>query len=246
MYAVVRLWERYWMDRADSTVTLNQAQAQEPLFDLIYQLLGIFFALVPVALVVLLFVQQGRNFGTESGLIPRKEHAVKDWLHGVGLFLLIGVGTVMVYQLSRVLGISPQVQYAAGTDFWHEIPVLILRSVENGLLEEVIVVAYLALRVKDLVGLGPAGSGSTGSGSTARLAGSTVWIFLVATSLLRASYHLYQGVGAGVGNFLMGLIFGAYFLKRPRVLPLVIAHTLLDVVGFVGFRLLGPFLGLGS
>ena len=225
IYAVVRLAERYYHDAADVTVTLNQAQAPTAVFDLIYQLLGVFFALLPVALVILLFKNQQRSFLREAGMFNA---TVKDWVHGVGLFFLIGVGTVGVYQASRQLGISPVVEYAAGTMYPHEIAVLVLRSFENGLLEELIVVAYLAIRVRDITGVTPG------------------WKFLVATSLLRASYHLYQGIGAGIGNFLMGLIFGAYFLKRWRVLPLVIAHVLLDLVGFLAFRFFGPFLGLGS
>ncbi|MFI5428636.1 CPBP family intramembrane glutamic endopeptidase [Aeromicrobium sp. UC242_57] len=47
--------------------------------------------------------------------------------------------------------------------------------------------------------------------------------------------HLYQGVGPGIGNFVMGLVFGYWFHRTKRVMPLVIAHTLLDVVAFVGY-----------
>jgi membrane protease YdiL (CAAX protease family) len=36
----------------------------------------------------------------------------------------------------------------------------------------------------------------------------------------------------------MGLIFGYFYQRTRRVLPLVIAHTILDVVSFVGYALL--------
>jgi membrane protease YdiL (CAAX protease family) len=36
----------------------------------------------------------------------------------------------------------------------------------------------------------------------------------------------------------MGVVLGLFFLRTRRVLPLIIAHTLLDVVAFVGYALL--------
>jgi membrane protease YdiL (CAAX protease family) len=42
----------------------------------------------------------------------------------------------------------------------------------------------------------------------------------------------------------MGLVFGYWFHRTRRVLPLVVAHTLLDVVAFVGYLLFADSLGL--
>jgi hypothetical protein len=36
----------------------------------------------------------------------------------------------------------------------------------------------------------------------------------------------------------MGVIFALFFLRTRRVMPLVVAHTLLDIVAFVGYALL--------
>ena len=36
----------------------------------------------------------------------------------------------------------------------------------------------------------------------------------------------------------MGLIFGWLYTRTRRVLPLIVAHTILDVVSFVGYELL--------
>jgi membrane protease YdiL (CAAX protease family) len=55
---------------------------------------------------------------------------------------------------------------------------------------------------------------------------------------LRGGYHLYQGLSGFAGNLVMGVIFGAVFQRTRRVLPLIIAHTLLDAVAFVGYVLL--------
>ena len=61
---------------------------------------------------------------------------------------------------------------------------------------------------------------------------------IVVSALIRGSYHLYQGLGGFVGNVVMGLIFGWLYTRTRRVLPLVVAHTILDVVSFVGYELL--------
>jgi membrane protease YdiL (CAAX protease family) len=66
---------------------------------------------------------------------------------------------------------------------------------------------------------------------------STVTI-VACSAVLRGSYHLYQGFGAFVGNAVMGVVFALFFLRTKRVMPLIVAHTLLDVAAFVGYTLL--------
>ena len=63
------------------------------------------------------------------------------------------------------------------------------------------------------------------------------WQIIVGSALLRGTYHLYQGFGGFVGNLVMGLVLGLVYLRWRRVGPLVVAHTLLDVVAFVGYAL---------
>jgi membrane protease YdiL (CAAX protease family) len=96
--------------------------------------------------------------------------------------------------------------------------VLVLSAVQNAILEEVIVVGYLLTRLRQL--------------------GWRVGAVIAASALLRGSYHLYQGFGAFVGNAVMGVVFALFFLRTKRVLPLIIAHSLLDVVAFVGYAVL--------
>ena len=48
------------------------------------------------------------------------------------------------------------------------------------------------------------------------------------------------GFGGFVGNLVMGLVLGLVYLRWRRVGPLVVAHTLLDVVAFVGYSLVAP------
>ena len=61
------------------------------------------------------------------------------------------------------------------------------------------------------------------------------WAIILSSALLRATYHLYQGFGAFVGNFAMGLLFGWLYTRYGRLMPLVIAHTLIDATVFVGY-----------
>ena len=60
----------------------------------------------------------------------------------------------------------------------------------------------------------------------------------LSSALIRGAYHLYQGFGGFVGNAVMGLLFGWLYTRTRRVGPLVVAHTVLDVVAFVGYTLL--------
>jgi membrane protease YdiL (CAAX protease family) len=71
-----------------------------------------------------------------------------------------------------------------------------------------------------------------------------VAVVIAASAVLRGSYHLYQGFGGFIGNAVMGVAFAALFVRTRRVGPLIVAHTILDVVAFVGYALFGGRLGL--
>ena len=73
----------------------------------------------------------------------------------------------------------------------------------------------------------------------------SVPLAIFASSMLRGSYHLYQGFGPFIGNAVMGVVFALVYTRTRRVMPLVIAHALLDIVAFVGFSLFGRSIGLG-
>ena len=91
---------------------------------------------------------------------------------------------------------------------------LVLAAAQNAVLEEVVMIGYLFAR------WGEAGWGT--------------WRIIVTSAVIRGSYHLYQGFGGFVGNLVMGLLFGWLYPRTKRVMPLVVAHTILDVVAFVG------------
>jgi membrane protease YdiL (CAAX protease family) len=209
---------------SDQTATVNQSYSPRPLLDLTYQLTGIFFALVPVALVLYLMSEGGRSAVRRIGLDTTRARWPRDLAWGAGLAAVIGIPGIGLYYLAKTLDLNATVVPTSINDHWWTLPVLVLSAAQNALLEEVVVVGYLITRLRQL-GWSPS------------------WA-LAASAVLRGSYHLYQGFGAFVGNAVMGVVFGGFFLKKGRVLPLVIAHTILDVVAFVGYALLKDALNL--
>ncbi|ODU66011.1 MAG: CAAX protease family protein [Micrococcales bacterium 70-64] len=215
VYSVVSITNKLTRPVAISqqTATLNSSLSDRPTFDLIYQLLSIFFDLVPVALVAFLLWQTARPHLSRLGIDFTRPG--RDALSGLGLALVIGVPGIGVYLAGRALGLSANVVPTALDAYWWTIPVLILSAVRAGVTEEVIVIGYLFARLRDL--------------------GWGRWQIILATAALRGTYHLYQGFPAFVGNFAMGLLFGWLYSRFGRVLPLVIAHVLIDSAIFVGY-----------
>ena len=200
---------------AQQSTALNVSRSERPYLDLTYQLLGIGFALVPVALALYLLSADGRSAVRRMGLDGTRP--ARDLTVGVGLAALIGLPGLALYAAGRALGITVEVQASALNAAWWTVPVLVLAALQNALLEEVVAVGYLMERL-------------------AGLRWSPVAI-VAASALLRGSYHLYQGIGPFVGNVVMGVVFAEYYRRRRRVMPLVVAHTVLDVVAFVGYAL---------
>ena len=201
---------------AKQTAALNTSASARPYLDLTYQLLGIFFALLPVLLAVHLLARDPGDPGRTLGVDLARPGS--DLVRGAGLAALIGLPGLALVWTAAQLGLNATLVPAALPHLWWAVPVLILAAVQNAVLEEVIVVGYLVTRLRQL-------SWRLGA-------------VIAASAVLRGSYHLYQGFGAFVGNAVMGVVFSLFFLRTRRVGPLIVAHTLLDVVAFVGYTLL--------
>ena len=233
VYSVVQLLDK--MTRAplvEGTSTLNRSQSSREYFDLTYQLLDIIFALVPVLLVIYFLTDQRQSTpgAPHGGSAFRKlgfdfARPGRDLLHGLGLAALIGIPSLGLYAAGRALGITTAIIPSALDAYWWTVPVLILSAVRHAVVEEVIVVGYLLNRFGTF--------------------GWSVPLAIFASSMLRGSYHLYQGFGPFIGNAVMGVVFAWLYTRTRRVMPLVVAHALLDIVAFVGFSLFGKAVGLG-
>ena len=234
VYSVVQLLDK--MTRAplaEGTSTLNRSQSTREYFDLTYQLLDIIFALVPVLLVLYFHTDHRRassGHGSKPGSAFHKlgfnfARPGRDLLQGLGLAALIGVPSLGLYAAGRALGITTAIIPSALDAYWWTVPVLILSAMRHAVVEEVIVVGYLMNRFGKF--------------------GWSIPLSIMASSLLRGTYHLYQGFGPFIGNVVMGIVFAWLYTRTRRVMPLVIAHALLDIVAFVGFSLFGKAVGLG-
>jgi len=180
--------------------------------DLARQVVGIAFALVPVWLVFYLIRRNGERLET-FGLDTRTLRSDAGW--GVLLGLGVSVFGLGIYLAAIALNINRFVVPVPPLGYWWTIPILVLGSIQNGLLEEIVVVGFMIPRLEQ-VGMRAA--------------------FAVLTSaVLRGSYHLYQGWGGFTGNFLMGLLYGTIFLRWRRTWPLVIAHATIDTLAGVAY-----------
>jgi membrane protease YdiL (CAAX protease family) len=214
VYAVVSLVAKLTAGKplSQQTATLNPSQSPRPYLDLTYQLLGIAFALVPVLLALYLLDRPRRTLGISF------DRPAFDLGWGFGLAAAIGIPGLLLVYVAAKLGLNAQIVPAALQPVWWAIPVLIIAAIQNAVLEELIVVGYLITRLSSF--------------------GWRVAAIVAASALLRGSYHLYQGFGAFVGNAIMGVVFALFFVKFKRVMPLIIAHSLLDIAAFVGYTLL--------
>jgi membrane protease YdiL (CAAX protease family) len=218
VYAVVSLIAKLTAGKplSQQAAVLNQSQSPRPYLDLTYQLLGIFFSLIPVALALYLLARDRLQPRRSLGLTADRPGFDLGW--GTLLAAGIGIPGLLLVYVARLLGISADIVPAALQSVWWAIPVLILSAIENAVLEEVIVVGYLVTRLRGL-GRSPA-------------------VIVACSAVLRGSYHLYQGFGAFVGNAVMGVVFALFFLRTRRVMPLIVAHSILDIAAFVGYTLL--------
>lgn len=206
---------------SEQSASLVNAQAtqERPWLDLARQIYLLAFALVPMALVLYLLHRTGES-GRSIGFDVRRPG--RDLGFGAAVAALIGAGGLVLYVVSYQFGLSRPITPSTLNEHWWVVPVLIAQALKNAVLEEVIVVGYLLHRFGQLGGM-------RGWSPLRTLVTATV----VSTGL-RGLYHLYQGVGMAVGNVVMGVVFCWFYYRFGRVMPLVIAHALIDIVAFVG------------
>jgi membrane protease YdiL (CAAX protease family) len=195
------------------TATLNGSLAPgRPTLDLFLQLTNTLLGVAPVVLALYLIAREGES-PSVIGLDGKRP--VQDLLRGAIVAAVIG-GFGLGWVIAAFhLGFNLNVVAESLPNVWWRIPVLILSAVQNGLVEEVLVIGFLLRRLDQL--------GFRNSRAIA------------ISATLRGSYHLYQGFGGFIGNAVMGVIFGILYRRWGRVTPLVIAHTLIDMGAFIGY-----------
>lgn len=200
------------------TTSMNESVVPDrPWLDLSYQVAGIVFPLVGALLA--LYLLQRTDDRRRIGLDLRRLRFDAAW--GFALAAGIGIPGLGLYLAARALGLNTIVSPANLAQNWWTVPVLVAAAAVNAVLEEVVIVGFWFVRTRQL--------------------GWPLWVVVLSSALVRGSYHLYQGFGGFVGNLVMGLVFGIAYLRFRRVGPLVAAHFLLDLVAFVGYALVAPF-----
>lgn len=205
----------------DHAATLNSSRAPDRSWlDLAWQLFGIATALVPVLLVAHLLLRERADSGGPGlrGIGFDARWPGFDLPRGVTLAAGIGGSGLALYLVAQAAGLNLTVVPESLPGVWWKFPVLIAAAVQNAVVEEVIVVGYLLRRLGQI--------------------GWTPLAALAASALLRGTYHLYQGIGGFIGNVVMGIVFVWLYRRWGRVMPLVVAHALIDIVAFVGYGLL--------
>jgi membrane protease YdiL (CAAX protease family) len=194
-----------------TAVIVGSRAPGRPWLDLSWQVFAIVTALVPVALVGHFLARGGETLRT-IGFDLRDR--LRDLGRGTAIAAVIGGAGLLFYIAAHATGANLTVDPSQLPDYWWRIPILVAVSAQNAVLEEVIVLGYLNHRLDQL--------------------GWSVRRATVTSSLLRGSYHLYQGLGGFAGNVIMGVIFTWLYRRWGRIMPLVVAHTLIDTGALIG------------
>ncbi len=88
---------------------------------------------------------------------------------------------------------------------------ILLLCVVNPVFEEVLVVGYVMTVVQRRFGM---------------------WLAINVSTVIRLSYHLYQGPIVLLSIVPLGLIFGYWYARTGKLWPLILAHAIMDFIPF--------------
>jgi hypothetical protein len=118
-----------------------------PWLDLALQLTSLVTSIVPVLLVIHFLIRSGD--GVDAIGLDRRQPR-RDAAVGAAVAAVVGGAGLGFYLLAWHSGANLTVVPEDLPDVWWRIPVLVLSAFQNGLLEEVVVVGYLLLRLRQL------------------------------------------------------------------------------------------------
>jgi len=215
LYALVDLLRGYLVVKgplSQQVAVVAAPAAPQAWLDISYQALDIATTLAPVFLVAYLLLRSGESMATIG---VDDSQPAEDTRWSLALAAIVGgVGLGLLYA-AKAFGINRNIIVGSGANRWWDVVLLVAQAAKTAIGEEVVVCGYLLHRFRQL------GWGDNRS--------------LVVSSVVRGSYHLYQGWGGFGGNFVLGLFFGRIFQKRGRVVPFIVAHFIIDAIAFVGY-----------
>lgn len=197
----------------EQTVALNASRSDRPWLDLLSQSTSNLLDLVPVVLACWLLWRSRAPHLARLGVTFDRPARDVGW--GALLFLAVGIPGLGLFALGRALGVTVGIQPSPLDTEWFTVPILLLAAIRAGVSEQIIMIGYLYERLRSL--------------------GWGRYQIIVATSIVRGSYHLYQGIGPFFANMLMAMLFGWLYTRYGRLLPIIVAHVLIDAVVFIGY-----------
>ena len=133
----------------------------------------------------------------------------------VGLILWVAsfILVLVLAQLFQYFGTREVDFLSENLPLWFRSLQAVLIAVTAGVTEEIVVRGYAQTRLE-------------------QLRASTAAILLLPT-VLWAALHVYQGLGAALTIFGLGLMYAWYFQRTRRLWPLILAHVLFDMTQLV-------------
>jgi CAAX protease family protein len=134
---------------------------------------------------------------------------------GMGAVLWVAsfVLVLVLSQLFRFFGQREVDFLPEGLPLWFRAVQAVLIAVTAGVTEEVVVRGYAQTRLEQL--RAPAA------------------VVLLVPTALWGVLHVYQGLGAALTIFCLGLMYAWYFQRTRRLWPLILAHSLFDMTQLV-------------
>jgi membrane protease YdiL (CAAX protease family) len=215
LYAALDLLKGYLISTqplSQQAAVVAAPAAPQAWLDITTQTLDIVTGLAPVILVAYLLVRSGESI---AAIGVDRTRPAEDTRWTLGLAAIVGAVGLAGLFAAKSLGINRNIIIGGGANRWWDVILLVAQAAKTAIGEEVIVGGYLLHRFRQL------------GWSDGRSLG--------VASLVRGSYHLYQGWGGAAANCVLGLFFGRIFQKRGRVLPLLLAHFIIDAIAFVGY-----------
>ena len=134
---------------------------------------------------------------------------------GMGAVLWVAsfIVVLVLAQLFQYFGQREVDFLPPGLPLWFRALQAVLIAVTAGVTEEIVVRGYAQTRLEQL--RAPAA------------------VILLVPTALWAVLHVYQGLGAGLTIFGLGLMYAWYFQRTRRLWPLILAHILFDMTQLV-------------
>lgn len=140
--------------------------------------------------------------------------------YGVNFFLQMIINIYTILSGGDVLNRLPD-----NIEMFSQGPISIITIIFiiiNSLYEEIVIRAYLITEVKDL--------------------SNSPTFAVILCVLIMTSYHIYQGLLPLLSIAAIFLIFSIYYVKKKRIMPVILAHTYMNIISFIAIRYLSELI----